>query len=232
MNEKEILKTLNEVFTNVFGIKNQMNLNDILHKFAFDVKLPNRVLDSLTGEETWASSANSNKYIKQSNMEKYEYQHGWFLKRREVKGLEDVLKVWNKVNYTTTERIYNSINISQSDTIYDCENVLRSNDCRKCKNIIFCDGCADSEFLIASQRSGSSNNCIRVDDSGGCSNSYNVVCSSKISNSLFIQDCNSLYECMFCSHISNKKFCISNMQFEEEEYYQIKEQILNWILKQ
>ena len=66
---------------------------------------------------------------------------------------------------------------------------------------------------------------------GGCHNSYNVVCSGKISNSFFIQDCNTLYECMFCSHISNKRYCIANMQFEEEEYFEIKNSIIEWILQ-
>lgn len=103
-------------------------------------------------------------------------------------------------------------------------------DCRECKNTIFSDGCANSEFIIASQRTGKSSYCIRVDDSGSCMNSYNVICSAKISNSFFIQDCNSLYECMFCSHISNRRYCIANMQFEENEYFEIKKQIVNWIL--
>jgi hypothetical protein len=231
MTSKQIsMKMINSIFKNVFGIECNLNDEEVLKKFAFDIKLPNKVLDSLTGEETWASSVHANKYIKQSNMIKYDEQHGWFLKRREVSSLDDLLKIWNKINYTTTERVYNSINVLQSDTIYDCENIVRSNDCRKCKNIIFCDGCVSSEFLLASQRTANSSYCIRVDDSGGCSNSYNVICSSKISNSFFIQDCNNLYECMFCSHVSNKRFCISNMQFEEDEYYAIKKEIVKWIL--
>ena len=49
-------------------------------------------------------------------------------------------------------------------------------------------------------------------------------------NSLFIQDCFDLYECMFCSHIASKRFCIVNMQFEEQEYYEIKKLIIEWIL--
>lgn len=49
-------------------------------------------------------------------------------------------------------------------------------------------------------------------------------------NSLFIQDCYDLYECMFCSHIASKRYYIANMQFEEDEYYQIKESIMQWIL--
>lgn len=98
------------------------------------------------------------------------------------------------------------------------------------KNIVYCDSCGNSEFLLACQRSGSSNFCIRTDDSVNCSNSYNVICSNKIINSLFVQDCFDLYECMFCSHIASKKYCIANMQFEREEYYQIKNMIIDWIL--
>ena len=89
-----------------------------------------------------------------------------------------------------------------------------------------------SEFLLGCQRTGGSNFCIRVDDSGNCINSYNVICSAKISNSFFIQDCKNLEECMFCSHISDKKYCISNMQFEKEEYFEIKKEIIKWILGQ
>ena len=124
----------------------------------------------------------------------------------------------------------NSINVSKSDTIYRCENVYRCTDCSDSKNIIYCDSCGESEFLIASQRSGNCNFCIRCDDSKNCSNSYNVICSNKVNNSLFIQDCFDLYECMFCSHIASKRYCIANMQFEEQEYFAIKKVIIDWIL--
>ena len=120
----------------------------------------------------------------------------------------------------------------ESDTIYNCENIYRSQDCRSCKNTIFTDGCANSEYIIACQRSSNCSYSIRVDDSHNCSNSYNVICSAKISNSFFIQDANSLHECMFCSHISNRRFCIANMQFEKEEYMSIKKEIIKWIIAQ
>jgi len=83
---------------------------------------------------------------------------------------------------------------------------------------------------LASCRSISSNFCIRCDDLQNCSNSYSVICSNKIINSLFIQDCFDLYECMFCSHIAGKKYCIANMQFEKEEYFEIKKIVVEWIL--
>lgn len=39
-----------------------------------------------------------------------------------------------------------------------------------------------------------------------------------------------MFECMFCSHITNKKFCIANMQFEEAEYRKIKDMVVRWML--
>lgn len=231
MTNRETLEKMNKIFINIFGRENPYTLEEILSKFAFDIKLPQKVLDSMTNKETWAESINPNKFITQKNMELFDIQHGWLQKKKDINSLEDVLKYWKKINYTTTERIYDSENVHKSDTIYKSENVYRSLDCRECKNTIYCDGCANSEFIMGCQRTSGSNFCIRVDDSGECINSYNVICSSKISNSFFIQDCKDLDECMFCSHISNKKYCISNMQCEKEEYFTIKKEIINWILQ-
>ncbi len=231
MKDKEALEVINKIFLNIFNKNNSYSIDEILSKFAFDIKLPQKVYDSLTSKETWAESINPTKFITQKNMELYDNKHGWMRPKKDLNSLDDVLKYWKKINYTTTERIYESENVSKSDTIYNCENVYRSLDCRKCKNILFSDGCGNSEFIMACQRTGQSSFCIRVDDSGECINSYNVICSAKISNSFFIQDCKNLDECMFCSHIANQKYCIANMQFEKEEYFDIKEQIINWILE-
>lgn len=230
MNENVALEIINKIFINVFNKENKDTLEKILEKFAFDIKLPKQVNDSITNEITWADSINSGKFITNKNMQEKEIKEGWMLEKQEVSSLEELLTIWNQINLTTTERIYDSINIEKSDTIYYSENVYRSTSCRNSKNIIYCDSCGDSQFLLASQRSTTSTFCIRCDDSCDCSNSYNVICSNKISNSLFIQDCSNLYECIFCSHIASKKFCIGNMQFEKEEYYLIKEEIIQWIL--
>ncbi|MCI8277122.1 MAG: hypothetical protein HFJ46_04255 [Clostridia bacterium] len=230
MNQKQAMQIVNKTFFSIFNQNSPFSLEEILSEFAFDVKLPQQVSDSLTGKPTWAISINPTKFISQKNMEKYDELKGWMQPKVPVSNLKEVLKLWKKINYTTTERIYDSENISQSDTIYKSQNVFRSSNCNMCKNIIFMDGCTNSEYSIACQRSNELSFCIRVDDSGTCSNSYNVICSAKISNSLFIQDCNSLHECIFCSHISNKQYCIANMQFEKEEYFAIKKEIINWIL--
>ncbi len=230
MNDNKALEIINKIFENIFDRKNPYTLDEILEKFAFDIKLPKQVNDSITNEVTWADSISSGRFITLDNMEKRDTTTGWMLEKQDINSLQDLINIWNSINYTTTERVYDSINVTKSDTIYGCQNVYRSTDCSNCKNVYFCDSCVNSEFLIASQRSNTSTFCIRTDDSKDCSNSYNVICSNKVSNSFFIQDCFDLHECMFCSHISNKRYCIANMQFEVEEYFAIKKMIIEWIL--
>lgn len=227
MNDKKALQIIQKIFQCVFEKNNPYTLEELLEKFAFDVKLPKQVNDFHTNEVTWADSVNNGKFITLNNSEAID---SWMIPKRDVHSLDEVIEIWNTVNLMTTERVYDSTNVCKSDTIYSCENVYRSTDCRACKNIVYCDSCGDCEFLLASSRSGTSTFCIRCDDSKDCSNSYNVICSNKVSQSFFIQDCFDLYECMFCSHIANKKYCIANMQFEKEEYYQIKKSIIEWIL--
>lgn len=230
MSEQETLKIINKIFINIFEKDNNYTLDEILEKYAFDIKLPKKVNDSTTNEETWADSIASGKFITNNNMEKKDREEGWMLEKKDIHSLEDIINIWNKINLTTTERVYDSINVAKSDTIYRSENVYRSTGCNDSKNMVYCDSCGFSNFLLACQRTINSEFCIRTDDSKDCSNSYNVICSNKVINSMFIQDSFDLYECIFCSHIASKKYCIANMQFEESEYYQIKELIIEWIL--
>lgn len=230
MTEEKTLETIQKIFSIIFTKDVSFSLEEILEKFAFDVKLPKKVTDSTTGEITWADSIHSGKFITLKNMEEKDRKEGWMLEKREFSTLQEVLDSWDLINLTTTERVYDSTLVSCSDTIYRCQNIYRSTDCSDSNHLVFCDSCGFSSFLLASSRSGSCNFCIHVTDSKDCSNSYHVICSNKISNSFFIQDCFNLDECMFCSHIANKKYCISNIQFEKEEYIQIREAIIEWIL--
>lgn len=230
MNDKIALDIVDKIFNNVLGVNNTFTLEMILEKFAFDIKLPKKVYDTTTNQETWADSISSGRYITLENMEKRDKEIGWMLPKKEIKSFDELLEIWNEVNLTTTERVFDSVDVIKSDTIYRSEKIFHSTDCSDSKNLVYCDSCGKSEFLLASQRTGSSNYCIRCDDSVNCSNSYNVICSNKIVNSLFIQDSFDLFECMFCSHIASKRYCIANMQFDKDEYFQIKEMIINWIL--
>lgn len=230
MNDKRSLKIINQIFQAVLEEVPSFSLDEILEKFAFDVKLPKKVQDSTTGEFTWADSIRSGRFITNQNMKQKDELEGWMMPKRDVHTLQDILTLWNAIDFTTTERVYDSLHVVQSDTIYRCQDVYRSTGCSDCNQIVFCDSCLNSDFLLACQRSNSCNYCIRTDDSKDCSNCYNVICSNKVRNSFFIQDCFDLDECMFCSHIASKRFCIANMQFDKEEYYEIKKVVQKWIV--
>lgn len=230
MTEQDAKKLIDNVVAQVFGYKNPFTLEQFATKYAFDVRLPNRVTDSITGEDTWAQSTNPTKFMTQNNTHAESVRADWMQPKRDIRGIEDILAAWNEINFTTTERLMDSINVSQSDNIYNSENVFRSQDCHFAKNVAFCDGVHKSEYMLASQRSVASVYSIRVEDSTDCSQSFGVSWSGKISKSFMIHDCYDLSDCMFCSHISSKRFCIANIQFEEAEYLQLREQIIKWLL--
>lgn len=229
MPSPDFLNLSHKILTSIFGETPKLTLDEIRTKFAFDIKLPTTVKDSQTHETTYSAMPNSTSYMKCEHTYQYDREHGWLLPYQSVKSINEILKIWRSVNYTTTERVYDSENVVASDPIYNSINVYASTNCGRCKNILFCDGTYESEFVIACQRSTNLNFCLRVDDSNSCTNSYNVICSSKISNSFFIQDANNLHECLFCSHLSDQEYCIANMPFSKDEYFYLKPQIIKWI---
>ena len=81
----------------IFKQKCPIDIDDLLAECAFDIRLPNKVIDAVTGDETWASSINSNKYISQTNMEKYDEYKGWMRPKKEISSLDDIIKLWGKL---------------------------------------------------------------------------------------------------------------------------------------
>lgn len=230
MNETTAKEILDKTIGQIFGYQNPLSLEQAMTKFAFDLRIPQQVYDSSTNEATWASSINPTKFITQKNARKRAEIDDWILPARPLTNLQDVISAWAETNFTTTERQIESTNVSESDAVYNSENVYRSSDIVASKNVLFCDSVQRSEYIIASQRSQTSTFCIRAEDSKECANSFNVIWSGKVTNSIFVQDCYDVFECMFCSHIAGKQFCIANMQFEEAEYYRLKKEVIQWIL--
>lgn len=227
MTDKEAQEILDKIVAQVFGYKNPFTLDQFRQKYAFDLRLPVEVNDSTTGESTWAISSNPSKFITMDNiMQKPEFM----IPAEPLNTLEDIIAAWQKTNLTTTERALESINIAKSDSVYSSQNVYYSQDVLDSKNMLFCSTAVRSEYSACIQRSQGQVYSIRVDDSNNCSNSFEVNWSKNISNSLFIQDCYDLADCMFCSHIGGKQYCIANMQFEEAEYKRLRDIVVRWIL--
>ncbi len=227
MNDTKAKEILDRVVGAIFGYQNPLTLEQAKQKFAFDLRLPQQVYDSYTQQPTWASSINPSKFIASENPK---LQDDWMRPKKQLAGIEDIITAWSDTNYTTTSRQLDCINIDKCDNVYTSDGLYMCCDIRNSKNSIFCEGGDSYEFVVAGSRSFASSYCIRVEDSQLCSNSFNVIWSNKVTNSYFIQDCYDVMDCMFCSHISGKRFCISNMQYTEEEYNQFKQLITHWIL--
>ncbi len=230
MNHKQAQSILDKVIGQITGYKNPFTLEQFLQKYAYSVTLPVEVHDATTGEATWTQSINASKFMTLKNINVRAKTDDWALSKRPIASIEDILGAWNEVNYITTQRQIDSLNIAQSDNIYFSENVFRSQDITRCKNVVYSESINNCEYVVASQRSGDSSFCARLEDSAKCSGSFGVVWSANVVNSLFIQDSSNMYECMFCSKLKDKKFCIANMQFEETEYYRLKDMVLRWLL--
>jgi len=231
MNADLAKEILDKVVGAVFGYQNPLTLEQAMQKFAFDLRLPQQVYDATSGKPTWAISVNPSRFITIDSARTYGEAHNdWMIEKRPLNSIEDVITAWAETNLTTTERTIESINVAESDGVYNSENIYRSSDVRNSKNVIFSEGGDSYEYVVAGSRSQTSSYCIRVEDSQLCSNSFNVVWSAKVSNSFFVQDCYDVMDCMFCSHLSGKRFCVANMQLTEEEYNMVKKDVIQWIL--
>ena len=76
MDETKAKNMVDEIFLNIFKQECPCTLESIIKEFAFDIRLPQEVKDSLTGERTWTSSANAKQFITQTNMERYDEKYG------------------------------------------------------------------------------------------------------------------------------------------------------------
>ena len=230
MDDKLAKQILDAVVGQVFGYQNPLSLEQARDKFAFDVRLPQQVYDAVTGETTWAASFGDSRYLTLDSVKQKAELDGNLQAERPLRTMRDIMEAWDEVNYAMAERQIGSTKTAESDGVYHSANVYQSVDIRKSKNILFSDGIDASECIIAGQTSKSSKYSIRIEDSKNIDTSFNVIWSNKISNSFFIRDCYDLSDCMFCTHLSGKRFCIANIQVSEAEYKRLKQEVTRWIL--
>lgn len=231
MNKPEVNEILDKIFKQVFQVENPLTLEQCVEKFAFDVRLPQKVKDSTDGTVTWAASTNPTKFIKMENARDNGANDSEGLYATQpIADLADLLSKWEHINLTTSEFAIDSLNVSKSDMIMNSENVYYSMTIDRSKNILYSDGVFDCEFMFASQRSGFSTFCIRADDSVRCNNSFGVTRSADLTNCIMMHDCGDMQDSMFCSNMKGRRFCIANMQYEEAEYRRLHQLVVQWIL--
>lgn len=231
MTDPQIKHITDYIFKEVFGRDNAFTLNQLQDKFVIDIPRLRKVACDLSGENTWTFSSSNEKVASQKAIEKRFGEDEWMRPLRGLNSIEDILKAWQEINFLTGEKYINSKDTSESDSIYSSSNIFQSISIFDSKNIIFGYKLFDCNYMFASRDDSSCNLGIRVKESIYCSSSFEVSWSNKVSKSMFIHDGFDLYECLFCSHLRSKKYCIANMQFEEDEYFKIKQMVIDWILR-
>lgn len=235
MDEKTALQTAQKILKQVFQFPEyhkrieELKLERIEEKFSFDIPKPEERICALSGKKTYAFFADEKVASLKAIAEEFQ-KTGWIRKKRSLNSMDDILKAWEEIKIYTAEKQINSLNIAKSDGIYNSRNIYKSISIFDSRDIIFCYKIFNSAFMLASRDNSSCSFGVRISESINCSNCFEVSWSNKVSNSLFIHDSYDLYECLFCSHLKSKKYCIANMQFEKKEYFRLKRMVVEWVL--
>lgn len=230
MNTKTAKHITDYIVKDVFGIDSPFSLIEFQKKFAIDIPRALKTTCALSHKDTWIFGSLENKIASQAAIEERFAKDEWVSTQKSITSVADILKAWDEINYQTAEKYVNSIHVLESDGIYTSNNVYQSVSIFDSKNIVFSYKLVDCNYMVASRDNSSCTLGIRVRDSVYCSSNFEVSWSNKVSKSMFIHDGYDLYECLFCSHIRSKKFCIANVQFEQEEYFRLKKEVIQWVL--
>jgi len=229
MDEKKVKAVADYIFKEVFGRENPYSLDELQEKFAFDVPKAHQIKCSLSKINTWSFSQEGKIASQKAIAERFQKDE-WVRKARRLSTIKDVLEAWEEINYITGEKYLNSQDVASSDGIYNSSLIYQSVSVFDSKNILFSYKIFDSNYLLACRDDSSCTLGIRLKESLFCSQGFEISWSNKVSKSMFLHDCFDLHECLFCSHLRSKKYCIANMQFEKEEYFRLKKMVIDWIL--
>lgn len=199
-------------------------------KMAEGIPLPEKGKSSLSSETVWVADKRKDKLISQNETAE-RYKKGGWMRTGSVGTMQEVLKGWAEVNCEVASRSVNSVSVEESDGVYNSQGVYRSSSIFDSKNIMWSYKLFNCQYMLGSRDDSACSFGVRVRESVYCSHCFEVSWSHKVSRSMFIHDCTDLTECLFCSHLRSKKYCVANVQLSEEEYSRIKKLVVEWILQ-
>jgi hypothetical protein len=232
MDTKEAKKIVDYVFNDVFGVENPLSLEEARKVFAYDIPLPEKVKSMASDNYTWGIFGKDEHIISFAELLEKNGKTDFMLPKKKLGSIEDILKEWEKLDYHVGGRYLDSKEVMESDGIYESSSIYRSTLQFGCQNIVYGYMNSNSKYLVASRDNGASTSGIRFNQNKYCATGYDVIWSSKVSKSMYIRDSVDLYECMFCTSLRSKKYCIANMQFEKDEYLKIKGMVTKWAVDQ
>ncbi|KKU17241.1 MAG: hypothetical protein UX25_C0013G0009 [Candidatus Woesebacteria bacterium GW2011_GWC2_45_9] len=219
------------IFKDVFGVESPYSLKSLNKKFAIDIPSTHKVACALSGSDTWTISSKNERVASQKAVADRFKKDEWMKKTKPFRSIDDILAAWQDINYQVVEKYINSKETLESDGIYNSASVYRSVSIFDSKNVVFSYKLFDCNYMLASRDNSSCTLGIRMKESIFCSSGFEISWSNKVSRCMYIHDGFDLFECLFCSHIRSKKYCIANMQLDKDEYFKLKKIAVNWILE-
>lgn len=231
MDEAKAKRIVDYVFKDVFGVDSPFSLEEVRERFAFDLELPQRAKGAITGEEVWTVSEAKDRVIGQKAFLDRMKRDEWMRKKRPIDSIGDMLNLWGEINYMQGNRYEDSTEVAESDNVYHSAFVYRSTETLHSQNIVFSNNNYGCDYLVASSDNSKCTVGVRVRKSVFCSSCFEVLASSKVSRSMYIRGSTDLFECIFCSQLRSRRYCIANMQFEKDEYMRIRDMVVKWTIK-
>jgi len=218
------MKNLCTIWKTLFGVEPELSLTDFQEDFCADLPLP-MFAENLWGGEPVAISKPYRRVVAQNQIAK-NVEEMQKTPNGQVNSPDELLsEIFSKLIFSG-DNCYDSINVVNSDNVFKSLNVYQSRSVHESKNVIFCTNCVGLENAAACDDSGFSQFVIRAMDSINCSRCLDVYQSGKCSNSIFLSNCYDVHECILCTNLRSKRFCIGNMQFSESAYNELRKQIL------
>lgn len=117
--------------------------------------------------------------------------------------------------------IQNCVNSDYTNYCADNHNCYLCMSSHRCENLLFSYRCHDTQDSIDCLNLNHSRLCYETIDSENCYKLYHSQWCNQSSNGMYLRDCTSCSDCLFCSTLVNKQYCILNKQHTKEEYHEI-----------
>ncbi len=231
MDEKRAKEIVDYTFKDIFGRVNPFTLDQIREKFAFDIPLPFKVKDTVTGKDAWIVKSIGKKVRVWEEWGALESKGDGMVQKEKIRDIDDLLEKFDNIFYNVADKAWEAKDYAATDNIYLANDIYYSYKVIRSQSSAFSAEILDSKYLVACYYTDSSTAAIRAMDSSFCTSSFGISWSGKISKCMYLSNCKDMYECMFCANLHSRKYCIANMQFTKEEYMPIKEMVIDWTIE-
>ncbi len=231
MDESKAKGIADFVFKDVFGRENRFSLDEIRDRFAFDIELPRKVKDDMSGDPTWMSGNRAAKVMSTDIIVQQSKKDVWMKPKKKIRTITDLFSDWDEIAYFASEKMLDSSDTAECDDIYRSTSVYHSAKIHDSQKVVFSENLRNCKLVVAGHYSDTTTSSLRFSNCEHMSASFSCVWSGHASRCMYLNNCIDMYECLFCSNLRSKKYCIANMQFTKEEYMPIKQQVINWTIE-